>query len=109
MGMELAPSSSFLVSKLFGACKFKEFELGKGMSFEILETTSDVIEALGGNQPVAELTASKPNAVSNWRTFPTFPSNTYVAMTGALHAIGKTAPPSLWSMRVPVQEIASCS
>ena len=107
--MELAPSSSFLVSKLFGACKFKEFELGKGMSFEILETTSDVIEALGGNQPVAALTASKLNAVSNWRTFPTFPSNTYVAMTGALHAIGKTAPPSLWSMRVPTQEVASCS
>ena len=71
------------------------------MTFEILETTSQVMDALGGNGPVTVLTASKPTAVSNWRGFPTFPSNTYVAMIGALHAIGKTAPPSIWGMRVP--------
>jgi len=71
------------------------------MSFESLETTSQVMDALGGNGPVTVLTASKPSAVSNWRGFPTFPSNTYVAMIGALHAMGKTAPPSLWGMRVP--------
>jgi hypothetical protein len=31
MGMELAPNSIFLVSKLFGPCKFKQFELGTGV------------------------------------------------------------------------------
>lgn len=61
--------------------------------------TSEVIEALGGNPAVATLTDSKPNAVSNWRGFKTFPSNTYVAMTSALHEMGKSAPPSLWRMK----------
>lgn len=71
------------------------------MDLEILETTEQVIETLGGNGPVAELTLSKPNAVSNWRSFKTFPSNTFVAMTGALRAQGKTAPASLWGMKLP--------
>lgn len=74
------------------------------MSLEILETTEQVIEALGGNGPVANLTASKPNAVSNWRGFETFPSNTYVAMTEALRARGKTAPSSLWGMKAPAEQ-----
>ncbi len=71
------------------------------MDLEILETTEQVIETLGGNGPVAELTLSKPNAVSNWRGFKTFPSNTFVAMTDALRAQGKTAPASLWGMKMP--------
>lgn len=68
-----------------------------------LRTTMDVIVALGGNQPVADLTDSTNKAVSNWRGFETFPSNTYVAMTKALRSIGKTAPASLWGMKVPVE------
>jgi len=66
---------------------------------ETLSTTSEVMDALGGNQAVAELTGSKPKAVWNWRGFETFPSNTYVAMTEALLAKGKTAPASLWGMK----------
>jgi hypothetical protein len=73
------------------------------MDLEILETTEQVIETLGGNGPVAELTLSKPNAVSNWRGFKTFPSNTFVAMTEALRARGKTAPASLWGMKMPAE------
>ena len=65
-----------------------------------LTTTEAVIEALGGNAPVQALTNSRAAAVSNWRKFETFPSNTYLVLTGALAAIGKTAPPSLWSMKV---------
>jgi hypothetical protein len=74
------------------------------MDLEILETTAQVIETLGGNGPVAELTLSKPNAVSNWRNFKTFPSNTFVAMTAALRARGKTAPASLWGMKLPAEQ-----
>lgn len=71
---------------------------------EILETTEQVIDALGGNGKVAELTLSKPNAVSNWRGFATFPSNTYVALTAALRTAGKSAPPSLWGMKLPAEQ-----
>jgi hypothetical protein len=74
-----------------------------------LHTTLYVIVALGGNQPVADLTGSTNKAVSNWRGFETFPSNTYVAMTEALRAIGKSAPASLWGMKISAQESASCS
>lgn len=71
------------------------------MSLKILTTTSEVMDELGGNQAVSALTNSKPSAVSNWRGFETFPSNTYVAMTAALRARGVMAPPSLWGMKLP--------
>lgn len=74
-----------------------------------LTSTSDVMDALGGNLAVAELTGSKPKAVWNWRGFETFPSNTYVAMTEALLAKGKTAPASLWGMKMPVSEQESAA
>ena len=48
---------------------------------EELTTTSSVMDALGGNLAVAQITKSTPKAVWNWRGFDTFPSNTYVAMT----------------------------
>lgn len=74
------------------------------MDLEILDTTEQVIDVLGGNGPVAELTLSKPNAVSNWRGFKTFPANTYVAIIDALSAKGKTAPASLWGMKLPAEQ-----
>lgn len=69
-------------------------------SLEILETTDRVVEALGGSRQVAELTGSKLSAVSNWRKFKTFPSNTYLVMSQALQQCGKTAPASLWGQKV---------
>jgi hypothetical protein len=106
MGREAAPNSIFLVSKLFVACNFKEFELSTGMSYEMLETFSDVWDALGGRQGMADLTGAKTSTLSMWKKAESFPSNTYVAMTDALRAIGKTAPASLWGMKAPA-EIAS--
>ena len=69
---------------------------------EILESTSAVIDALGGTSAVARLTERQPTAVSNWRGT-TFPSNTYVVMQAALGRRGKAAPDRLWGM-VPAQE-----
>ena len=66
---------------------------------ETLHTTSEVMDELGGNTAVASLTESRPKAVWNWRKAGVFPSNTYVAITGALKAKGKTAPASLWGMK----------
>jgi hypothetical protein len=73
------------------------------MEFE-LTTTEAVIDALGGNQRVGELTASNAKAVWNWRASNTFPSNTYVALQSALKSIGKAAPDALWSMKPAVGE-----
>lgn len=74
------------------------------MDPENLNTTAEVMEALGGTAAVAELTGRQVSAASNWLKFPTFPSNTYVAMKAALTLKGKTAPDSLWSMSVPSEK-----
>ncbi len=66
-----------------------------------LNTTSAVMDALGGNPGVAKITGSKPKAVWNWRNFDKFPSNTYAVMIEALQERGKTAPASLWGMKSP--------
>lgn len=71
---------------------------------ETLSTTSEVMDELGGNPVVARLTGSTPKAVSNWRSAETFPANTYVALTSALKAKGKTAPASLWGMKAANSE-----
>jgi len=68
---------------------------------DLLTTTSDVIEALGGNPAVAEITGSTTKAVWNWRGFKAFPSNTYIMLTEALRAKGLSAPDSLWGMKEP--------
>lgn len=66
-----------------------------------LETTEAVIDALGGNPAVAELTASNTKAVWNWRNAKQFPAWTYLLLTGALKRIGKSAPDTLWAMQPP--------
>lgn len=71
---------------------------------EVLKTTAEVVDALGGYLAVAEITGSKPKAVSNWPRFNTFPAKTYVALTEALLAKGKTAPATLWGMKAAYSE-----
>ncbi len=56
------------------------------------------MDALGGNTPVAEMTGRTAKAVSNWRKFSAFPSNTFVILKSALALRGYTAPDSLWNM-----------
>lgn len=78
------------------------------MDLQNLKTIDDVFAALGGPSGMQALTGSKPNTVSMWRDNG-FPSNTYIVMTEALRAIGKSAPASLWGMKIATQEAASCS
>lgn len=68
------------------------------MDEQNLTSAVEVIDALGGTSAVADLTHRKYTAAFNWRSFNAFPPNTYIVMTGALAAIGKTAPASLWGM-----------
>jgi hypothetical protein len=72
-----------------------------------LTTTVEVIKALGGVKAVAALTNRTPGAAWNWTTFPTFPSDTYVAMQQELAKLGHSAPPSLWRMATPAVATAS--
>jgi ABC-type hemin transport system substrate-binding protein len=68
-----------------------------------LTTTSEVIETLGGNPAVAELTGRNAKAVSAWRSFDAFPPDTFLVLTNALEQKGETAPVSLWRMVEPAQ------
>lgn len=68
----------------------------------ILITANEVMAALGGTKAVANLTGRKYSAAQNWRDSQ-FPANTYFVMSGALAAQGKTAPPSLWGMKIPAE------
>ena len=72
-------------------------------SSDVLTTVREVKLALGGNTAVAILTGSKPSAAGNWGgpKCPQFPSKTFVVMNEALAAIGKSAPASLWGMKIP--------
>lgn len=64
-----------------------------------IETVTDIIDALGGNEPVALLTSTTSKAVSNWRGFNKFPANTFIVIKSELMRIGASAPDHLWSMR----------
>ncbi len=63
-----------------------------------LTSTTAVIEALGGTDAVARLTGRKYSAAFNWRSFETFPPDTFLVMAKALRDGGFEAPPSLWRM-----------
>lgn len=75
-------------------------------SCEELQTAGEVMDALGGNAGVAELTGSTSKAVSNWRSFGRFPAKFYLVMTAALAGKGMRAPAALWGMSEPVSEAA---
>ena len=64
----------------------------------ILTTTKEVVTALGGTKAVALLTSRKYTAAANWSQKPTFPSNTFLQINGALAAKGLSADPALWRM-----------
>ena len=65
---------------------------------ECLHSTVAVIDALGGTDAVAKLTGRKYSAAFNWRSFETFPPDTFLVMTEALREKGFVAPPKLWRM-----------
>lgn len=67
-------------------------------SVRVLKSTKAVMKALGGTQTVANLTRRDYKAAFNWLGSPTFPSNTFVVMTGELKAQRLSAPASLWAM-----------
>jgi hypothetical protein len=71
------------------------------MAMTNLQSTSEVVDELGGTAEVARLTSTTYKAVSNWRSFDRFPANTYLIIQAELSKRGKSAPDSLWAMREP--------
>lgn len=69
------------------------------MTARELQTTAEVIQALGGYRAIAKITGRKDGAASNWGRFETFPANTYVAIRTALAERGLSAPDRLWGMK----------
>lgn len=70
-------------------------------------STNAVMDALGGNSPVAKITKRQSSKVpANWRRFETFPPDTYLAMTSALRLLGHEPPHhALWRMIDPVETL----
>lgn len=68
-----------------------------------LITTEQVMHALGGTWPVAELTGRKYTAAAHWFKGETFPPNTFLVMQAALKAKGMKAPAALWRMTEAAQ------
>jgi hypothetical protein len=64
-----------------------------------LRTTAGIIDALGGNEALADLANISINAVYNWRAGKQFPADTYLLLKEALKAIDADAPDYLWPMR----------
>lgn len=79
----------------------------QGQMAQLLLTTSDVIEKLGGLNAVAAITGRGYTAVSNWKARETFPPDTYLALQSALQAKDYEAPPRLWRMDAPAPAEAS--
>lgn len=71
------------------------------MVSEVLETTDQVVKAVGGPAKAAEITGRKYSAAWNWTKRDFFPANTYLSLRAALREKGKTAPASLWRMDEP--------
>jgi len=63
-----------------------------------ISSTSLLIDVLGGNQKVAAITGSTPQAVSNWRKGK-LPAATYLVLRKRITRMGLIAPDNLWAMR----------
>lgn len=70
---------------------------------EVLETTEQVVKAVGGPAKAAEITGRKYSAAWNWTKRDHFPPNTYLSLKAALDERGKQAPASLWRMEEAAQ------
>jgi hypothetical protein len=75
----------------------------RGRALKELTNTRDIIAALGGNQPVAELTGKKTQHVTNWKS-DGFPAETFLILKDALAKLGYRASPELWGIKPIEQE-----
>lgn len=65
----------------------------------ILQTATEVVEALGNTGEVAKLVGLKPPAISRWKEKNAIPAYTYLLLKAKLARLSLSAPASLWGMR----------
>lgn len=71
-----------------------------------IETTGEVIDALGGNAAAAKLFGVPYNSITNWRSANQFPTDTYLMIQKELKLRKLTAADALWSMREAVAVVS---
>jgi hypothetical protein len=77
--------------------------MSKRRESKMLETTSQVMAALGGPHPVAALTGADYKTVWPWKDARTFPARYFLVMSWALHRKRLSAPPELWGQVTPAE------
>lgn len=113
MGPEPAAVQKIWLSSIFypvfALVGLKNLDYKQGMDVKTLETSSEIVDALGGNGPTGDITEADPKTVSAWRSANAFPPRTYLVMTAALAERGYAAPASLWKMIGASNEMESAS
>lgn len=66
---------------------------------DILQTSDEVIDALGGTTAAAKLVGKLPQSINNSRRSGRLPADTFLIFSEALKARSKRAPTSLWGIR----------
>ena len=64
-----------------------------------LPTAASVIDALGGTTAAAKIGETTPQQMTNARTRNRLPYPTFLVLTDALSALGKSADPRLWGIK----------
>ena len=67
----------------------------------VLTTTDDVLETLGGTFKAAQRLGKTPQSVSNWRARKSIPPELYLVISDLLRREGKTVDPSVFRMTDP--------
>ncbi|MCK1669408.1 hypothetical protein [Bradyrhizobium sp. 153] len=66
---------------------------------QVIKTAAGVIEALGGTVAAARVGETTPQSMTNARTRNRLPYPTFLILTEALSALGKSADPRLWGIK----------
>lgn len=79
----------------------KRFSDSERREVVALETTVQVLDALGGDRAVSALTGADYKNVETWKRSKTFPARYFLVMFWALRGTNYSAPPSLWRQVEP--------
>ncbi len=74
-----------------------------------LQTTSEVIEALGGPTAIGLITGRSTQAAWNWKQTGRLPADTYLVISKALELKDLAAPIALWGMVPALDERQAAS
>lgn len=68
----------------------------------MLESATDVIDAIGGTAAAGRITGQTSATVSNWRARAQITPEHFLTILEALSEIGKTASPKVFGIKTPI-------